>query len=826
MRARLLRERELTLQSAIDICRAAEVPETQLREMGDEKNVHALKDKKQNYKQRVAKPEPVIRCKYCGKDHIKGADHCLAYGKFCSKCNQKNHYAAVCKNGRQPATHYSKHMKPRNRQIHQIEESKEDSDDNFFMYSLDSGKEDDWTVQLLVNDAKPINFKIDTGAQCNVMSLKACQDANIKMKQLTRSNSKLVSYSGNAAKACGKVQTSVRHKDQYFLMEIQIVDDNVQPILGLKSSLDMNLVNRVYTVNRNQSTESVEGLLNEYDHLFHGIGCLPGKYDIKVDHRVKPVVAPPRRIPHTLKDKVREELQRMESMKIISKVETPTRWVSPIVVVKKPSGKVRICLDPRELNKAILREHYPLKTVEEVAASLKQAKHFTTMDAASGFYQIQLTEESSWLTTFNTPFGRYKFERLPFGISSAPEVFQRAMSQVFENQLCEVIVDDILIWADSEQEHLEKLWQILKRANDVGLRFNKDKCKVNKKEVEYVGHIFSAEGVKPSDDKIKAILTIPTPENKKELQRFMGMINYLGKFIPNLSARNQPLRQLLENEVNWHWDEAQERAFNDLKEAITSTPTLKYFDVSDDITLSVDASSFGLGACIMQREQPVAYASRALNTAERNYAQIETEMLGIVYGLQKFNEYVYGKTVLVETDHKPLESLFKKPLSSAPPRLQRMMLKVQQHDIVVKYKAGKELYIADTLSRSKGFEQVGNLEEQFEVHVIDTIPVSHEKVTLFQSETKKDPLLMKLKDTVLQGWPTNKRHLDIELTPYWNFRDEISIVDGLLLKRDRIITPEKLRPEMLKILHSSHLGQEKCNKERSQHCFGQGLPHS
>jgi hypothetical protein len=181
---------------------------------------------------------------------------------------------------------------------------------------------------------------------------------------------------------------------------------------------------------KNQNTTSAEGQLKEYDHLFHGIGCLPGKYDIKIDHSIPPIVEPPCKILHTLKDKVLEKLQRMESLNIISKVETPTQWVSPIVVVKKPSGKVKICLNPRELCKAILREHYPLKTVEEVAANLKHAKHFTMLDAASGFYKIQLTEESSWLTTFNTPFGRYRFERLSFGISSAPDVFQRAMSHI------------------------------------------------------------------------------------------------------------------------------------------------------------------------------------------------------------------------------------------------------------------------------------------------------------------------------------------------------------------------------------------------------------
>lgn len=166
---------------------------------------------------------------------------------------------------------------------------------------------------------KPFNVKIDTGAQCYILSLKACKRANINTKQLLRSNSRLVSYSGHAVETCGKVQTTVRHKDQYFGLELQIVDDDVQPVLGLKSSLDLNLLHRVYTVNKNQGTESVKELINEYDHLFKGMGCLPGKYDIKVYPTVQPVVASPRRIPHTLKLKILEERQRMETSKIMSK---------------------------------------------------------------------------------------------------------------------------------------------------------------------------------------------------------------------------------------------------------------------------------------------------------------------------------------------------------------------------------------------------------------------------------------------------------------------------------------------------------------------------
>ena len=191
-----------------------------------------------------------------------------------------------------------------------------------------------------------------------------------------------------------------------------------------------------------------------------------------------------------LKDNVKAELCRMEEMGIITTVEQPTKWVNSVVVVRKPNGDVRICLDPVDLNKALKREHYPLKTVEEVASSMSEAKVFSTLDATSGFYQIKLAEESTLLTTFNTPFGRFKFERLRFGLVSAPEVFQRAVSEMLKDiEKCEVIVDDLLVWGKNTEDHGHTLKQVLKRAAENDLRFNEQKCKFQRLEVEYVGHV-------------------------------------------------------------------------------------------------------------------------------------------------------------------------------------------------------------------------------------------------------------------------------------------------------------------------------------------------
>ena len=501
--------------------------------------------------------------------------------------------------------------------------------------------------------------------------------------------------------------------------------------------------------------------------------------------------------------------------------------MNSLVVVEKPNKSVRLCLDPRELNKSILREHFPMKTVEEVAAKVKNAKIYSVLDASNGYWQIRLTKDSQKYTTFNSPFGRYKYLRLPFGIKSSSEVFQRTISQILENiDGCEVIADDILIWGQDKEEHNSRLCAVLERIRQANMKLNRDKCKIGLSEVAYVGHTFRPDGLKPSSEKLRAIMGIPEPQNRTELQRFMGTVNYLGKFIPNLSGINQPLRQLLQKDIAWHWEEAQQQSFDELKRAITSAPVLAYYDEKEDIVLSVDSSKDALGACILQNGHPIAYASKSLNKCEQNYAQIEKEMAAIVFGATKFHEYIYAKgPIHVETDHRPLESIFKKPLSQMSPRIQRMMLKVQKYNLKVQYKSGRELYIADMLSRACiSKDETSICDEKYSMFSIENLPCSQSKLSELKEETLKDMELNILKDTVSRGWPENKRQINPGITQYWNFRDEISYFDGLLLKGEKVIVPRSMQKAIIEQIHQkSHLGINKCINRLKDVFFWSGM---
>ncbi|XP_033756200.1 uncharacterized protein K02A2.6-like [Pecten maximus] len=509
----------------------------------------------------------------------------------------------------------------------------------------------------------------------------------------------------------------------------------------------MGLVERIYLVVSTQNNDTIPAdIMNEYGPLFKGIGCMLGQHKIQIDPSVKPVVHPPRKVPLALKSKVKAELDRMESEGIVIKQTEPTPWVNSMVSVAKPNGKVRLCIDPRDLNVAIQREHFPMKTIEDVLAELPDAMVFSKLDATSGFWQLRLDAESTKLCTFNSPFGRYSFTRLPFGIKSAPEVYQRTVSEMISGlEGCEAIVDDILIWGTDMKEHDERLRKVLDQ--------------------------------------------------------------YLGKFVPNLSEVSAPLRELLQKTTEWYWDVEQENSFCKLKKLVTQAPVLRYYDPVKELTLTVDASSKGLGAAIIQDGQPIAYASRAMTTAQQNYAQIEKEALAIAFGCTRFHQFVYGRSVTVESDHKPLQSIFRKPLMLAPPRLQRILLTLQKYDLNVTYKPGKEMLIADHLSRAYLPESKDDIVPDLTINSLLTsyLPVSPDMYHKLQHETSNDRELQNLQDVVLDGWPDTREEIVTEILPYWNFRDEISCVDGLY-KNHKLIIPKAMRSEMLKIIHKSHLG--------------------
>jgi len=429
---------------------------------------------------------------------------------------------------------------------------------------------------------------------------------------------------------------------------------------------------------------------------------------------------------------------------VLKKVDHPTDWVSNLVVVEKKDGSLRLCLDPKNLNRAIKREHYTIPTMQEIAAEFAGKSVFSTLDLRDGYWQIQLDEESSQLCTFSTPFSRYRFTRMPFGIKSASEVFQKKNEEAFSGiPGVHIVADDIIIAATADnQEHDQILTRVMQRARERNIVFNLNKLQLRVNEVKYLGTIVTPEGTKPDPSKVKAIIEMESPTDKAGIRRLLGMINFLAAHIPNLSTVTAPLRCLLKSDVLFDWGPEQQAAMTRVKEILSSAPVLHYFDSSAISTIQADASQAGLGACLLQKGKPIAYASRALSPAETNYAQIEKELLAVLFACSKFHQYIYGFHTKIQSDHKPLEVIMLKPLHKVSPRLQQMLLRLQKYDLALKFKKGKELFVADTLSRAYLHDVPTDNDEkdlEFALHaVVRDLPVSDSRLSQLQSTTATD----------------------------------------------------------------------------------------
>ena len=345
-----------------------------------------------------------------------------------------------------------------------------------------------------------------------------------------------------------------------------------------------------------------EYILKEYADVFTGIGTLPGPaYHIELKEDYTPVRNPPRSVPVGMQDAYKAELQRLQKEEVIIEVNHYTEWVNSVVPVQKPDGYIRLCIDPRNLNTAIKRNPYYMRTLDNILPQLSKAKVISMSDATSGYWHVPLDLASSLLTTFSTPYGKFRWLRLPFGLKIASDVFQERLDSVLALVTNTAgIADDIIVFGENEIEHDASFIILCETARINGLKLNAKKLQFKSNDCKFFGHKLTPDGLKADEDKIEAIQKMNPPKTETELKSFLGMVNYLGQYTPALADLRPPLDRLYKKDTTWRWDPEHQRAFDGIKSVISSLPVLAYFDAKLEHTIQCDASKQGLGAVLLQ----------------------------------------------------------------------------------------------------------------------------------------------------------------------------------------------------------------------------------
>ncbi|TLY46627.1 MAG: DDE-type integrase/transposase/recombinase, partial [Gammaproteobacteria bacterium] len=689
-------------------------------------------------------------------------------------------------------------------------------------------------VELIV-EGNPIKFEVDTGSAVSVCS-QDFYNANLNNCKLTPSDVTLSSYTSEPIIPIGKVNVNVTYQNVNKQLELYVIPKGAHPLIGrnwlqtlgveisFKEKIfgmeNKALLSDVKTVNKSSCSDLTKKLVDEFPEVFcDKLGQYKGE---PVKLTLKPDSTPryfkPRPIPFSLKHKVEKELQRLTDENILVPVKS-SDWGTPIVPVMKKNGDIRICGDFRvSLNDKLVVEKYPIPRIEDLFTNLQKGDKFSKIDLTQAYMQLELHPDSQKLCTISTHKGLFSYTRVPFGISSGTAIFQYKIEQCLQGLSgIAVFLDDILVTAENDQQHYEKLREVCTRLKEFGLTVRKDKCTFFAQKVEYLGFCIDKEGLHTSQAKVNAIKNAPLPTTVTEVKALVGLITYYSKFIPNCSTVLSPMYNLLKKDVVFNFDKKCVDAFNTVKELLSNSPILAHYDTNLQLKLAVDASSTGLGAVLSiitpeGVEKPIAYQSRTLSDTERNYSQIEKEALSIVFAVKKFNQYLYGRKFILMTDHKPLLSIFgsKKGLPIfAASRLQRYAVFLSGYDFDIEY-VRSEKNNADCLSRLPLNVKHCDVNSENEwqgtyLHCIQesSVPLTCENV---RAETQKDPILNKVIGYVKYGWPNHLPEGNEELIPYFKRRNELSIEQGIIMFGYKVVVPASLRAHLLKELHSSHMG--------------------
>lgn len=583
----------------------------------------------------------------------------------------------------------------------------------------------------------------------------------------------------------------------------------------------------------NAELEELKALVTEFADVFalndQELGCTTlTKHSIDTGDK-RPIRQQPYRTPVIRRKKITEMIDQMKDQGVVQPSCSP--WASPIVLVPKKDGKLRFCVDYRRLNAATKKDVFPLPRVDDILDSLGGVKYFSSLDLLSGYWQIELDEEAKQKSAFITYDGLFEFVRMPFGLCNAPATFQRLMQQVLGDLLGKTsfaFIDDTLVASKTFKEHLQHLREVFLRLRDAGLRLKPRKCHLLRKKLNFLGHVISAEGVQPDSQKTEKVMNFPTPTDVTKVRQFLGLASYYRRFIANFARIAKPLHNLTKKGVTFHWSHECEEAFTQLKRLLCSAPVLVYpaFGPGKTFILETDASIEGLGAVLSQTQEdgsthPIAYASRSLDKHEKNYGISELETLGLVWAVRYFRNYLLGHSCVVYTDHVACLSILNSNRPSG--KLARWALTIQEMDLTIRHKSGKQNQNADALSRNPVNSTVGAV-------AVDELEEDESMLDMEElcSMQKKDPDLIPMLEYLTDGTlPSNDkiaRRIILESQHY-------SLVDNVLHHENSgrmcVVVPKELRSSLIEEAHgglfAGHFGVKKVYDRLKRYTWWRGM---
>lgn len=564
-----------------------------------------------------------------------------------------------------------------------------------------------------------------------------------------------------------------------------------------------------------------QSLVNEYGHLFSTKSGPIGRTTV-AQHEInteaaRPIQQNPYRSSPYERQVVEEQIREMLTKGVVR--TSTSAWSSPVVLVRKRDGSWRFCVDFRKLNAITKKDVHPLPRVDDIMDKLQGSQFFTTLDLASGYWQVPIKEQDKEKTAFSTGSGLYEFNVVPFGLCNAPATFQRTINKVLANQLwktCLAYLDDIIVFSRTSEEHLRDLREIFQSLDNAGLKLQPSKCYIAFNSIRYLGHIIDGKTIRPDPDNTRAVHNTKAPTSRKQVRSFLGLCGYYRRFVKDFARIARPLNELTKMDAKFIWDEECQESFETLKQRLTSDPVLRLFDPELPIELHTDACGYGIGAVLVQKdgteEFVVGYASRHLNQAEMNYSTTEQECLAVVYATRQFRPYIFGAPVTVVTDQASLTWLMTAKNQNG--RLIRWSLLLQEFNLTLRHRPGARNMNADALSRLP-YDPAPDHEEELPVFVI-----SAENIPKLQME---DPFLRPIILHLQGSSKTAGKKMKRVAKPF-------SIIGGTLYRRAKgaderlaLAVPRTLRREVLSSCHddvtAGHLGVRRTLKKIRQRYF-------